>query len=299
MELVLVPLWKRPGFARACLKRLSVAAARYDGNLMFRLLLDEGHSPLVEKEAISFATNEDVFADVTVRPKRYGRGNSYNIMSALADAAAGPWSRVHIVEEDIFVSDAYFDFHRQAHALAGDQVFAVSACRNQNQATPEPDQPDLRWWRYRTVEEIPDAHWDAVWKHASYQSLGVSLPMDSVRAVVPHVTDKYFFDPVGYCRKYFPGSEIPAPHAEQDGVLNRLRERSKRETVYPVAPRAYHAGFTGYNRSGIVDLEGSPAEQAESLLRMSAAELNDRAAMEFQDHEVVPLHVHRPVRRMV
>jgi hypothetical protein len=299
MDLVLVPLWKRPGFARACLKRLSAAAAQYDGNLMFRLLLDEGYSPLVEKEAVDFATNENVFADVTVRPKRYGRGNSYNIMKALADASTGPWKRVHIVEEDIFVSDGYFDFHRRTHALAGDSVFAISACRNQNEPTPEPGAPHLRWWRYADDEKIPDEHWETVWRHTSYQSLGVSLPMDSVRAVVPHVTDKYFFDPVGYCRKYFPGSEIPAPHAEQDGVLNRLRERAGMSTVYPVAPRAYHAGFTGYNRAGVAAMDGSPAEQAEALLRMNSAELNSMASHEFRDHEVVPLHTLRPVRRMV
>jgi hypothetical protein len=299
MELVLVPLWRRPGFAIACLRRLGKAAARYDGNLMFRLLLDEGHHAMVEKVAVEFASRDDVFADITARPKRFGRGNSYNIMAALADASTGPWTRVHIVEEDVFVSDGYFDFHRQAHRLAGNQVFAVSACRNQNDATPDPDEPGTLWRRYEPGFEIPWNHWDAVWKHPSYQSLGVSLTMDAVRSVVPHATQRYFFDPVGYCRRYFPDSMIPAAHAEQDGVLNRLRERAGMEVVYPVVPRAYHAGFTGYNRQGIGYLDDPPAEQADALLAYTSEELNAMAAREFRDHEVVPLHRSAALRRVV
>jgi hypothetical protein len=123
--------------------------------------------------------------------------------------------------------------------------------------------------------------------------------MDSVRAVVPHVTHRYFFDPVGYCRRYFPGSQIPAPHAEQDGVLNRLRERAGMKTVYPVVPRAYHAGFTGYNRHSQVELTGSPKEQADFLLAMTSEELNLRAMMEFRDHETVPLDRVATLRRVV
>jgi hypothetical protein len=219
-------------------------------------------------------------------------------MSALADAAAGPWDRVHIVEEDVFVSDGYFEFHRQAHRLAPG-AFAVSACRNQNAHTPDPDEPNLYRTRYVTIDEVTGAHLNAAWRHSSYQSLGVSLPMESVQQVVPHVTHRYFFDPVGYCRKYFPGSEIPAPHAEQDGVLNRLRERAGLKTVYPVVPRAYHAGFMGYNRGPMAELTGSPDEQADSLLAMTSEELNLRAMMEFRDHETVPLDRVASLRRVL
>ncbi len=43
-------------------------------------------------------------------------------------------------------------------------------------------------------------------------------------------------------------------------------------TIYPAVPRAYHAGFHGYNRTG--DRTQFPPER---LLAMSAAELNARA----------------------
>lgn len=271
-ELVLVPLWRRAGFARACLLRLAVAHAEYQavgGNeVFFRLLLDEGHSSDVGWAATQF-TRDVPAAEITRRRFRRGRGNSNNILTGLVDAARGGWDRVHIVEEDVFVSDGYFSFHDQVWDLAPES-FAVSACRNQNTANT-------------------DLGPGGAWRHASYQSLGVSLSADAVRAVVPHVVPEYFADMVGYCRRTFPASRIPAPHAEQDGLLNRLRERAGMSTVYPSVPRAYHAGFTGYNRSGGRMLPGLPHEQAVRLLHMTSQELNSLAQPEFRDLEVTPL----------
>lgn len=271
-ELALVPLWRRPGFAMACLTRLAAAHDYYLGRtgnqVYFRLLLDEGHDPDVEEAAIAFARLVPA-VEVVRRRVRCGRGNSHNILAGLREAAAGGWDRTHIVEEDVFVSDGYFSFHDQAHRMAP-EAFAVSACRNQN-------------------AENVDLGPGGLWRHPSYQSLGVSLSPDSVRAVVPHVTPEYFADMVGYCRKRFPGSVIPAPHAEQDGLLNRLRERAGMYTVYPSVPRAYHAGFAGYNRPGSTEMSGSVMQQAMTLLAYSSADLNGMASPEFQDLEVSPL----------
>lgn len=271
-ELVLVPLWKRAGFARACLLRLAAAHNHYlahtGSQVYFRLLLDEGHTQDVERVALDFARSVPA-VEIVRRRFRQGRGNSGNLLMGLREAAAEGWDRTHIVEEDVFVSDGYFSFHDQAHRMAP-EAFAVSACRNQN-------------------AENVDLGPGGLWRHASYQSLGVSLGPDSVRAVVPHVRDEYFKDMVGYCRRYFPKSVIPAPHAEQDGLLNRVRERTGMYTVYPSVPRAYHAGFAGYNRPGNTVLSGTAHEQAMTLLAYSSADLNAMAAPEFQDIEVSPL----------
>lgn len=271
-ELVLVPLWRRAGFARACLLRLSIAHTNYraaSGNeVSFRLLLDEGHSSDVEWAATQFARTTRG-AEITRRRFRRGRGNSNNILTGLVDADRGGWDRVHIVEEDVFVSDGYFTFHDDAWSL-DPEAFAVSACRNQN-------------------AEDPGVGPAGVWRHPSYQSLGVSLSADSVASVVKHVVPEYFADMVGYCRRAFPRSVIPAPHAEQDGLVNRVREAAGGVTLYPTAPRAYHAGFTGYNRSGGKVLAGLPHEVAVRLLSMGSAELNELAQPEFRDIEVSPL----------
>lgn len=279
-ELVLVPLWRRPGFAEACLRRLAVAA---DSNLYFRFLLDEGHDPEIHDVIARFAKNLSPLNghDVVERKRRVMRGNSHNILTALKHAATGPWEMVHLIEEDVFVSAGYFDFHRRAHDLAP-HAFAVSACKNQNLITLP-----------------PLGYTDAVYAHPSYQSLGVSLRPEVVRSVVPHVTAAYFEDPVGYCRRTFPNSKIPAPHAEQDGLLNRLREKAGRSTVYPHVPRAYHAGFEGYNRQAVDHLLGPAEEQADRLLAMTGAELNAMASPKFRDHQTSDLDLNVPVTRIL
>jgi len=59
--------------------------------------------------------------------------------------------------------------------------------------------------------------------------------------------------------------------------------------VYPSVPRAYHAGFAGYNRPGSTEMSGSVMQQAMTLLAYSSADLNGMASPEFQDLEVSPL----------
>lgn len=289
-HLVLVPLWKRPAFAMACLKRLTYATRRYaeraphGKNLYFRLLLDTAFDPKVKKAARDFAAQDGIYAEMVVRKFRKMRGNSHNVLTALVTAAGGDWDLVHIVEEDVFVSDGYFTFHDQAHALGGANVFSVSAVTNHND---------------RTGHERFGGDMSAVWEHASYQSLGVSLRMNAVRMVVPHVTDAYFKNPAGYCKQTFPRSVIAPGHTEQDGLINRLRERSGMVTLYPVVPRAYHAGFTGYNRVSKARVSGTVREQAEKILAMDSQRLNSLASAIYRDHEVSDLSLNFPVARVL
>jgi hypothetical protein len=98
---------------------------------------------------------------------------------------------------------------------------------------------------------------------------------------------------VGYCRRTFPGSLIPPGHAEQDGLFNRIRERQSGVTVYPERPRAFHAGFYGYNRTGR-KLSGSIERRSEKILSMTSEEMNAMAGL-MKDHEVIDLDENLPV----
>lgn len=61
-------------------------------------------------------------------------------------------------------------------------------------------------------------------------------------------------------------------------------------------PRAYHAGFTGYNRSGST-LPGSVEDQARRILTMTGDELN-AASQSYRDYQTVELDADRqPVSR--
>lgn len=258
---VLVPAWRRDDMLHACLTRLSKAAT---DDVTVVVSLDRGGSPECKKVVESFSKS---FKHIYLRVMNFHQfhGNSYNVLSGIRDAAKLGGDLIHVVEDDILVSLGYFDFHEAAHEAAP-KAFSVSACRNQNLTGDPPG---------------------AAYYHPSYQSLGVSFRQDVATMILQHEKPRYYGDMVGYCRMTWPGSPIPPGHAEQDGLINRIRWALKAETVYPERPRAFHAGFHGYNRKGL-KLTGSVEQRSAKILSMSTDEMNAMATS-MKDHEVIDL----------
>lgn len=259
---VLVPAWRRPDMLHACLTRLEMAATR---DVTVVVSLDRDFDPGCRAVAEEFSRR---FQSIYLREmhRHTYRGNSYNIVSGLRDCMRINGDLLHIVEDDILVARGYFAFHEAMHRVAPG-AFAVSACRNQNLITPRPD---------------------AAYLHPSYQSLGVSMKRGIADRVTTHDGPGYYADMVAYCRKMFPGTIIPAGHAEQDGLINRIRESLGGRTVYAANPRAFHAGFNGYNRPGTALTEGTVEERSRRILSMSSEEMNALAG-ELKDHQVIDL----------
>lgn len=251
----------------ACLTRLSKAAT---DDVKVVVSLDRQGTVDCRQVAESFSS---AFADIYLRVMKYHQfhGNSYNVLSGLGDVLKVGGDLIHVVEDDIMVSLGYFAYHEEAHRSAPD-AFAVSACKNQNLQGSAPA---------------------AAYRHPSYQSLGVSMRPDVVRQVIEHDKPLYYGDMVAYCRRYFPGSVIPPGHAEQDGLINRVRERAGGVTVYAEQPRAFHAGFYGYNRTG-TKLGGSIELRSQKILSMTSEEMNAMAGL-MKDHEVIDLDENLPV----
>jgi len=251
----------------ACLTRLSKAAT---DEVRVVVSLDRKGTLECRQVAESFST---AFADIYLRVMHYHQfhGNSYNVLSGIRDALKLGGDVIHVVEDDIMVSLGYFAYHEAAHEAAPD-AFAVSACKNQNLAGEPPA---------------------VAYRHASYQSLGVSFRPDVAERIVQHEKPLYYGDMVNYCRRVFPGSIIPPGHAEQDGLINRIREQGVGSTVYAAQPRAFHAGFYGYNRTG-TKLSGSIERRSEKILSMTTDEMNAKAGL-MKDHEVIDLDENLPV----
>jgi len=254
---VIIPAWRRPEFLWACLQRLHRADRP---GVSYAICLDRMHSVPVATVAQEFRRKLGHHrVNIVRRGGHPWRGNSYNVLQSYREALdLRGVDLIHLVEEDIFVGHDYFDYHERAHALA--PVFAVSACRNQNEGI------------YPAYDPA------SAYRHSSYQSLGVSFRPEMLRHVVNHAGVDYYRDPGRYCREVFPDSTIPPGHCEQDGLINRVREATGGQTTYPCVPRAYHAGFYGYNRRGGWGQDrGSAAQLGRRLLAMTADELNDRA----------------------
>jgi hypothetical protein len=269
--MVVVPAWRKPDFLAATLHRLALAQDFCNENVGYIICVDRYPHPDVLEVAWRFR-DERVPGLVVVKKRHHEyHGNSFNVLTGLIDALKMPGADlIHVVEDDIFVGLDYFTYHRRAHELVP-EAFAVSACRNQNQAAVGSFDPGV------------------VRIHASYQSLGGSFQRKILHRLASYAQDGYFRDPVGFCKAVFPDSRIPAPHAEQDGLLNRIRESHGLKTVYPDVPRAYHAGFVGYHRAGDPLTEGTPEERGHQLLVMDAEELNRRAEGPWKDHETINL----------
>lgn len=265
-HVVLVPAWRRPDMLHACLLRLAEVA---HDDVRVLVSLDRGHDPACVEVVRAFAGRLPELG-LRITPEHPYPGNSFNVLTGLAECRAAGADLVHVVEDDIFVARGYFAFHEALHSAAPD-AFAVSACRNQNGEGR-----------------------GAAYRHPSYQSLAVSLRPEVVARCTVHATADYFADMVGYCRRTFPGSAIPPGHAEQDGLINRVREEAGGMTVYAARPRAYHAGFHGYHRNGVPLTAGTVEERARRILAMTSEELNARAG-HFKDHEAINLGECLPV----
>lgn len=269
MEIVIVPAWRRPAFLLATLRRLLIAD---EGSQHYWIALDRGFDPACWGPIREFTHQLGQRAQAVVMNHSY-RGNSYNVLHTYERAMRRKPSLIHLVEEDILVGKDYFAFHREAHRLAPD-VFAVSAARNQNNL------------------EDPAPYPDALYLAPEYQSVAVSFRTEKLAPIIPHLVREYFRTPVAYCQKRWPKTRIPVGNAEQDGLLNRLCEAAGLRVAYACRPRAYHAGFTGYHRDGLL-LTGSVRDQADRILAMTEDELN-KAAYSYQDHRTVALDAALP-----
>lgn len=246
----------------ACLTRLEAASP---GGVTVVVSLDRGYDPACRTVAETFYRR---FSSIYLREMNDHsyRGNSYNVVSGVRDCMRLTWDLLHIVEDDILVSRGYFRYHEAMHRSAP-EAFAVSACRNQNQIRPRDE---------------------AAYLHPSYQSLGVSLRRGVADAITAHDGPGYYGDMVRYCQRMYPGSIIPAGNAEQDGLVNRIRESLGKRTVYTTRPRAFHAGFHGYNRPGTALTEGTIEQRSARIMSMTSQEMNALAG-KLKDHEVIDL----------
>lgn len=274
MDVVVIPAWRRPDFLKATLTRLLALDGR--DSVQFLVSLDRGFSPQVWG-AVQWFVGQAGQRNVTVKRRRHAyKGNSFNVLTAYRDALGMRPDLVHLVEEDIFVAHDYLHASRAVHA-AELKAFAVSACRNQ-QFEPGVDPPS-----------DPEAYFN----HPAYQSLAVSFRAEALSSVLNHASPNYYANPVKYCQRFFPHTSIPVANAEQDGLIHRVMEEQGAFAGYMALPRAYHAGFIGYHRNGVL-LPGDVDARASRLLSMSTEELN-ASAHSYPDHAAVPLDEPRPL----
>lgn len=292
-HVVAVPTWRRPEALWWALRHLLHAEEASGESVFLFIVQDAEGDPLVE-EVVRDLMNRRSFFSFLRRTERVTDGGSFNILEALrtcsdmADLLRADW--VHVVEEDTEVSPDYFSFVTMAHETFSPWAVSAAMCHNDLRDGPRPLWPD---W------EKPED----VFLHPYYQSVAVSLNVETVRSqILPHAVPAYYRDRANYVRSRFPGSLSGTRRWEQAGLVNRVMEAHGGLCLYPVHPRARHAGFYGHNRPAVVPLiNGRPWREAslEDRVRawgsVSAEDANSWADVrDTIDLRILP----EPVRRL-
>jgi hypothetical protein len=265
-DIVVLPCWRRPEFLWHCLHNL--AQAEGVGEVTIVVRPDTGYAPENLEVLRSFS---DRLPNIRVQyptPAPYRRTKqSANVLLGYLLAANAARHLVYLVEEDIMVARDFFRWHREVHDAAPRPLFCSIAVANPNRKLALPG--DVGGYYLSSGD---------------YCSTGGCFDRGVLHSLIaPHVCMAYMKHPKRYIRREFPHSRIGLGFVEQDGLIRRIQEGSELPIGWPCVPRAFHAGFYGYNRSG--GLAGSLEQRIRQLSEtIYDADLMRRAAVGSQQH---------------
>ena len=278
-DVVVVPCWRRPEFLWHCLDNLSRAEGIEDVHIV--ICPDTGAAPENQEVVRAFRSRLPSYEirEAVTSPFRRTKQSS-NVLLAYLYAAALSRHFVFLVEEDIIVARDFLTWNRAVHAAAG-PLFCSIGVKNHN--------------REVALEEEPEGYYLS---SGDFCSHGVCFDRQVLRErIAPHVRLDYMRRPKAYLRRHFPDSSVGLGFVEQDGLIRRIQERSRLPIAYPCLPRAFDAGFYGYNRPG-----GIPGPEHSRRARLGdiiydRERLRAVAAPEFAD-QCVPIDLEPPVWRV-
>lgn len=231
MNVILIPCWKRPEFLHLCLDHLSKCEGIKDHTIIFRL--DAGY----DRDNLTVIDSfKDRLGPIQIEPTErtsYTDGKqSYSLLTGYHIAANLSDHLVYMIEEDVMVSPDFLKYHERVH-LQEPNIFCSLSTKNHNRKVSPSDNPR-----------------DYYLTHLDYCSLGVCFKKEVIHTYLsPHLSPHYFRNPFEYVQATFPRSILNKSMCEQDGLIRRIQEQHEdRPIAYPHVPRAFHAGFYGYNR---------------------------------------------------
>jgi hypothetical protein len=214
-EVVLVPTYHREELLFCCLKRLR----SYDGDIPIHVFPDRGTGdPLVHTICDGFD------AHMHLVPDNDWYGNTANTMNAYLWAFNAGYDRVFYVESDVMVHADFFSWHREQQETFPN-IFASMA------------------WIFNREAPISD---DLMFQPWIY-SVGLCFSRDKLALIAQHATPKYYGDMPGYIERRFKTSPLTdrfaVMHWEQDGLLQRILDEDRSQTVSSGIAKCSHVGF--------------------------------------------------------
>lgn len=220
-EVVIVPTYRRPELLFLCLKQIR----EIEPEIPILLFPDRG----TWKDSQIVEIGKKYHTRIIFVPDHDFHGNSYNAMEAFRYIYNEGWETIYYLEEDTLVHPDFFKWHREQHEHFP-KIFASMA------------------WIFNRHAPIHDDILFQPW----YYAIGTCFQRDKLMKIVEHATPRYYEDMQGYIEKNFKASKLNSTfgiqHYEQDGLIQRILEVDKTQTVSPGITKCTHLGFGGYNR---------------------------------------------------
>jgi hypothetical protein len=273
-DIVIIPTFDRPEYLWACLE--NIYEIHQDETKEF-WISEDVHADKPK----SFTIEIEMLATVREWQKKFGSrfryigrsphttyGNSYNVLSALCEAAATDARYVYLIEDDVLITQDFFAWNEEVHNKF--QPWASCAGRlnrSLNFAMNGPEAID---------ESIKDVN-ACVQSITAYNSWATCFS----RLALSEITDKaeLCFD------KFRPGFE-------QDIMIQNMIRGRSHHTIWPYVPRAYHMGWYSYHRDGM-RFYGSLEEKVKALQAAVTDQGKIRAMASIQQIDAFPLNQHK------
>jgi len=286
MDTLLIPCWRRAEFLHHTIDNLVKTGDLSSVHIVIKpdLQHETEITTVIDRWKDQLPSWEIASA---IPSKHRDTKQSLNLLSGYIYAAKQSTGIVFMVEEDVMVGRDFFKFHRALHQKEPG-LFCSLSVKNTNRPTGKKGSSSEYYL-----------------SHGDFCSLGVAFKSSVILdQIAPHLNDDYLAHPEAYCKANFPQSTLHRSMVEQDGLIRRIQEAQDKPTAYPYQPRAFHAGWYGYNRQKYVT--GSLQQRID---RVGATIYNRdamrRAALKpeyFADSEPQPLEldqwetlIHKPL----
>lgn len=227
MNHCLIPAYFRPEMLHFVLKQIEKAEGAEKLHYVFNVDFGFNHTILSVIRHFPFSH------EIRIQKRFEGHKDakqSFNLLDGYLYCAARTDKLVYMIEDDIMISNDFFKFHEQAQQFPN---FCTIGVKNPN----------------RKIYEMEVSNIDIYKTNNDYCSLGVCFDKDVInKHIAPHINKEYFNNPYKYVENHFPKSGISGSYCEQDGLIRRIQMQLDLPIIYPVVPRAFHAGFYGKNR---------------------------------------------------
>lgn len=224
IEAVIVTTYRRPELLYCCLKRIR----EIEPWIPIYVFPDRTSVNDKELAPVVDAFRQNVQWNLV--PDHDFHGNSYNTMEAFRMVYNNDHGLVYYVEDDVMVHADFFKWHRAQHEL-WPRIFGTMA------------------WIFNRHAPIVDDVLFQPW----YYAIGSCFKREKLKLIAEHATPRYYEDMAGYVGKHFgdtPLNKRPfgVEHFEQDGLIQRILDRDKTQTISPGIAKCSHVGMYGYNR---------------------------------------------------